>query len=368
MLEKVEINPSLPPTIPMDNKNEENEKTKKKKTAVNMAGIEAFRTIVNEKNGTVSYKRKSERFQIIPSFKQAQDSIKIFKTDDDTLLAAMQIAHNQWGAINIKGKKEHLDKCWKIIEEYNKDLNPRDQIKAKFPNEYLKEREIAKKQEREIEQENGIYKETTKTKLIQTENQIKNNIANNKLSDYDETEVIKNPILKETQRAIADLENSPNDRVTKEKSVKSVEKNLEASLDSKKIEEGYKVSENESLTEEHGHKLNKIEDPQPQKEDPIDIAKSIFGPFAPIGNAQKNQTYTGNIIRIGKNYAIQKTDTKVVIHDLSKISNDDFIAMTDIPKNTRHISISYDNNNNANLKIRNQSKEQESGFSRELTL
>ncbi|GHV33682.1 hypothetical protein FACS1894187_02630 [Synergistales bacterium] len=99
-------------------------------------------------------------------------------------------------------------------------------------------------------------------------------------------------------------------------------------------------------------------------ENPVLIAKSILGPSVSIIDPQPNTTYTGDIARIGREYAIQKTaPNKCVIHDLSRMTVEDYLTLTDMPKNNRHVSISY-NNNDVLLEVPNKNKEQKPAITR----
>ncbi|GHV37984.1 hypothetical protein FACS1894187_16050 [Synergistales bacterium] len=108
----------------------------------------------------------------------------------------------------------------------------------------------------------------------------------------------------------------------------------------------------------HGTSITTSEQPK-TTDDPIKLAKAIIGPTATVSHAQWNTTYEGAVLRITKEHLIQKTGpNRGTIHKISKISNDDFIALTDLPRENRYVSISYDNTN-AILQIlgRNQEKD-----------
>ncbi|GHV33640.1 hypothetical protein FACS1894187_02460 [Synergistales bacterium] len=106
--------------------------------------------------------------------------------------------------------------------------------------------------------------------------------------------------------------------------------------------------------------------PEDKKEDsasskysePLKIAKSLLGQDTSVTEAQPGYSYTGDVIRIGRYYAIQKVDeNKAVIHNLSKISEDDFTTLTDLPKDARRVAITYTADNSTSLKAIDRSKD-----------
>jgi hypothetical protein len=101
-------------------------------------------------------------------------------------------------------------------------------------------------------------------------------------------------------------------------------------------------------------------------DDPIQVAKALLGQTAIVTNAQKDRTYSGEILEIGKDYAIQKIGAdRGIIHSLNKIADpNERATLQNLPKDDRHVSISYDGERRASVKTASHEEERESEVTR----
>jgi antirestriction protein ArdC len=94
--------------------------------------------------------------------------------------------------------------------------------------------------------------------------------------------------------------------------------------------------------------------------DPVQAAKALIGESAIITNAQRGKTYTGEILRIDDNHAIQRTGpNRGIIHSLGK-----FDEPLPLPDKKAKLSISYDGNLRASLKTASREEERETAVTR----
>ena len=100
--------------------------------------------------------------------------------------------------------------------------------------------------------------------------------------------------------------------------------------------------------------------------DPVQATKSLLGQTAIVTNAQKGKTYTGEILQIGGEYAVQKIGAdRGIIHNLSKMADpNERAALLNLPKDDRHVSISYDGEYRASVKAASREEERESAVTR----
>jgi antirestriction protein ArdC len=113
--------------------------------------------------------------------------------------------------------------------------------------------------------------------------------------------------------------------------------------------------------------INPTQTPEVAKgTNPVQAAKALIGQSAIVTNAQKGKTYTGDIVQIGSNYAIQKIGPeRGVIHNLNKITDpNELTALLQKPKEERRVSISYDNEHRASLKKQSREEERETAVTR----
>jgi hypothetical protein len=100
--------------------------------------------------------------------------------------------------------------------------------------------------------------------------------------------------------------------------------------------------------------------------DPVQAAKSLLGQTAIVTSAQKGRTYTGEILQVGEEYAVQKIGAdRGIIHNLNKMANpNERAALLNLPKDDRHVSISYDAEHRASVKSITREEERESAVTR----
>jgi hypothetical protein len=105
---------------------------------------------------------------------------------------------------------------------------------------------------------------------------------------------------------------------------------------------------------------------QATPDDPVQTAKSLIGQAAIVTSAQKGRTYTGEILKVGEEYAVQKIGAdRGIIHNLNKIANSNERAvLLNLPKDDRHVSISYDGEYKASVKAVTREEERESAVTR----
>jgi antirestriction protein ArdC len=100
--------------------------------------------------------------------------------------------------------------------------------------------------------------------------------------------------------------------------------------------------------------------------DIVQEAKSILGPAAIVTNAQKGHTYTGEIVKLGHDYAIQRIGAdRGIVHKLQKTSDhEELLTIQKLPKRDRRVSIAYDINHRASMKKVSLEEERDSALSR----
>jgi hypothetical protein len=82
-----------------------------------------------------------------------------------------------------------------------------------------------------------------------------------------------------------------------------------------------------------------------------------------VTNAQKGRTYTGEILRIDGEHAIQRTGpNRGIIHSLGKFG--DPSPLSELPDKKAKVSISYDRELRASLKTASREEERENGVTR----
>lgn len=93
---------------------------------------------------------------------------------------------------------------------------------------------------------------------------------------------------------------------------------------------------------------NRVERERTDAIDPVRAAKAILGENAIVTAAQKGRSYTGEIVKVGASFAIQRTgESRAIVHNLSKI--DDPVAVGEVLSRLmqqdvtlKQIFISYD--------------------------
>jgi hypothetical protein len=100
--------------------------------------------------------------------------------------------------------------------------------------------------------------------------------------------------------------------------------------------------------------------------DPVQAAKSAIGRNAIVTNAQAGKTYTGEIVSIEGDYAVQKIASgRGIVHDLHKIADrSELTGLFSLQKDGEKISISYDGKRNASVKTQSRDEERESAVTR----
>jgi hypothetical protein len=141
-------------------------------------------------------------------------------------------------------------------------------------------------------------------------------------------------------------------------------------------EQARRMSYHIGIQEEHLRKVagrlaqvrGGAETPEPEKapDDPVTAAKGVMGQNAVVTDAQKGRTYTGDILLVREEYAVQKISAgRGIIHNMNKISNpDERAALLNLPANGRRVSISYDGEMKASLKTSPREEERETGVTR----
>jgi hypothetical protein len=104
--------------------------------------------------------------------------------------------------------------------------------------------------------------------------------------------------------------------------------------------------------------------PEPKKtaaDNAVQVAKFLLGETAIVTNAQKGRTYTGEILQVGGEYAVQKIGAdRAIIHNLSKMPDpNDRTALLERLKDDKSVSISYDGGYRASLKAASREREEE---------
>jgi ribosomal protein L35AE/L33A len=100
--------------------------------------------------------------------------------------------------------------------------------------------------------------------------------------------------------------------------------------------------------------------------DPVQAAKSAIGRNAIVTSAQAGKTYTGEIVSIEGDYAVQKIASgRGIVHDLHKIADRaELTGLFSLQKDGGKISISYDGERNASVKTQSRDEERESAVTR----
>jgi hypothetical protein len=104
--------------------------------------------------------------------------------------------------------------------------------------------------------------------------------------------------------------------------------------------------------------------PEPKKtaaDKAVQVAKFLLGETAIVTNAQKGRTYSGEILQVGEEYAVQKIGAdRAIIHNLSKMPDpNDRTALLERLKDDKRVSISYDGGYRASLKVVSREREEE---------
>jgi hypothetical protein len=128
-------------------------------------------------------------------------------------------------------------------------------------------------------------------------------------------------------------------------------------------------NQEEHLRKVAGHLAQvRAETPEPEKTsgDPVRAAKAVMGQKAIVTDAQKGRTYTGDILLIHEGFAVQKISAnRGIIHNMNKISNpDERAALTNLPLDSRRVSISYDAEMKASVKTASRDEERETAVTR----
>jgi hypothetical protein len=110
----------------------------------------------------------------------------------------------------------------------------------------------------------------------------------------------------------------------------------------------------------------KSEAAQTPTDDPVQAAKSLLGQTAIVTNAQKGRTYSGEILQAGEEYVVQRIGAdRGIIHSLNKIADpDERTTLLERLKDDKPVSISYDGNYRASLKLETREEERESAVTR----
>jgi hypothetical protein len=124
-----------------------------------------------------------------------------------------------------------------------------------------------------------------------------------------------------------------------------------------------------TLAYEHAHAKTNIAEAANEPAaiaDPVQAARSVIGQNAIVTNAQAGKTYTGEIVKIEGDYAVQKIASgRGIVHDLHKIADRSELAgLFNLPKDVGKVSISYDGERNARIKTRSRDDERESTVTR----
>ena len=127
-----------------------------------------------------------------------------------------------------------------------------------------------------------------------------------------------------------------------------------------------KVNETPAITENAPSAPTTSEAARTTVNDPVQAAKSLLGQTSIVTNAQKGRTYTGEILQVGGEYAVQRIGTdRGIIHNLNKMTDlDERDALLNLSKDEKSVSISYDDERRASLKIASREEERESTVSR----
>jgi antirestriction protein ArdC len=140
-----------------------------------------------------------------------------------------------------------------------------------------------------------------------------------------------------------------------------------------KVNETTEIDENTQHTPTAGEARNTPDTTTPTSEaartttdDPVQAAKFLLGQTAIVTNAQKGRTYTGEILQVCAEYAVQKIGAdRGIIHNLNKMpdpSEKGMLLM--LLKDSRRVSISYDGEHRASVKTADREEERDSAVTR----